>query len=500
MGYPVSYRKHGRERSSSQGGAKPKRVAPPLRPIPRGVPGVRRPLPGGPGRRLPPLPPRPIPPAGATGGGGKGIPGWWGWAFVAWATYEEWARQHALNAAGYWRLPQNSAWTLVNTCNPSQVVYNAASWAVTFNGVPDILSSQCLPLQAFTYAGGNYPFGNENYDPGPGYRQMVIWDGHRSLPSRWANRFTYNRGASDTGAMPRLLPPWMIPQWFPNNPIGEPWSPPVSNPWNPFAPPLGPQFQPRFVPFRKPAVPRGPEGPERENDPDRKNRPKPKRQAKPIEVIPSPGRGPRPRPRPRPNPRPGPGPTPNPGPGVRPSINTVIRPDGSASTRLALHRLRAPRGKERETKVRGKFAQAVMIAVNIFGEFTEAIDLMDNIYEALPQDGKRRSIEERMGYIYHHYDQIDWWKFIRNYIKSQVGDMAVGLQGQANKWRYQQTGALGSNQIGGSRLTGDPWREEIERRLKERGLSWSPSNVSDAAVDIIFEYIEAGGTAFSGQE
>ena len=164
-------------------------------------------------------------------------PGWWDVGEFVW---NEITNPQPVSFA--WNVPPGG-WELVNTCSPNQNTYNSEAWAMTTVRFVDILSSACFGLQAFTYGGdaGNYPGNDPAYEPASNQQELIIWDQHRTLPTRWANRFVYNRALGSVVTPPHYGPNvYDLPQYKPSpHPRRQPA--PGGGPGQPAPSPGGPR-------------------------------------------------------------------------------------------------------------------------------------------------------------------------------------------------------------------------------------------------------------------
>lgn len=440
--YPTAYRRKPRPSHSSQGGARPMGKGPAPAPAPK-VPGYAprpdpRRIPARPGRkgasRPPQVPPRKprMPRRFAPGGGGGNLGGLIAAAgFVLWDQWEQAQSNAAIQSGGYFHAPPG--WTLVNSCSPSQLTYNAQIWCVSLRPVPDIYATACLPLQAVPHFG-------VRTNPPPGVtdrRELVTFDRWRNPIERWANRFTWTRPAG-----PDIEPPlFRFPQLVANRYWREiRYYPDATqqHPFDPYSPPLRPEWvapKPFNVSWEKLAKVFGTpkDGPEDRVDWYGPPKDKPKPVTRPtVRLVPRPGRQPKPTPQPAPQPS---------NPTRPPSFTTVFNPwKDKVKPRSfhATHARRPPRRNEKEKKLKGKYARAIAIGFGLFGQFTEILDFVEVVYRSLPkhrQEFGNVKVEKKLRAIYAHMGEIELETLARNWLKNQIEDYLYALRGKADAYR-----------------------------------------------------------------
>lgn len=126
-------------------------------------------------------------------------------------------------------------------------------------------------------------------------------------------------------------------------------------------------------------------------------------------------------------------------PGARPSFPTrdfVTLPNGRSYARNGRHHLRRPRKREHERKP--TVARVLYGFLNAFGAATEAQDLVDAAWQALPKHLRtksfhggnyvRPSFDKRQRDVYNHYREIDLEQFLKNVLANQLEDAFIGRQ------------------------------------------------------------------------
>lgn len=75
----------------------------------------------------------------------------------------------------------------------------------------------------------------------------------------------------------------------------------------------------------------------------------------------------------------------------------------------------------------------------VYGKLTEADDIIDAVYEALPKKYRKpfASRAEKLARLYRYADKIDMSDAMYNLVKAQALDYAIGKSSQigAQKWR-----------------------------------------------------------------
>ena len=86
-----------------------------------------------------------------------------------------------------------------------------------------------------------------------------------------------------------------------------------------------------------------------------------------------------------------------------------------------------PRGKE----VKIKMGAVAAIVTGVFGAMTEIKDFLESLYDALPDDVKRRykgrATTTLARAVWENFDQIDWGKATWNLVKNEIEDRIIGL-------------------------------------------------------------------------
>lgn len=127
-----------------------------------------------------------------------------------------------------------------------------------------------------------------------------------------------------------------------------------------------------------------------------------------------------------------------------------------------VHSLTPPRKNEKEGKVR-VYTPGFEVINNIVGNVTEAVDFIEAIYKAVPDEGKVRypgtnwikrnpSPQEKLWAIYENFDEIDIARAIGEVAKDQLEDIIFGKLGEINARASAQ--ALPTGQLGLSSFTG----------------------------------------------
>ena len=147
-------------------------------------------------------------------------------------------------------------------------------------------------------------------------------------------------------------------------------------------------------------------------------------------VSPTPIRGPNVAPRPAPRPRPKP--VAYPAPALRPFVGPVpytavqIYP-GPVKAVAAAGRSKPPAN----TRERKMIVSAGAVAV-AFGMGTEAIDLIDNIYDNISNKPRKRlKVPDKVAYIWRNLDRVDWTGAFNDFLRDQLTDAAIARLSQA---------------------------------------------------------------------
>lgn len=261
-------------------------------------------------------------------------------------------------------------------------------------------------------------------------------------PSQWWRKTSVRN--------PRVLPPpvWdpFLPRWDPVNPQLDPEAMPIGRPM-PLPEPVPPAFapaQPTTSPHARPGDPiRGPVEVPRWDYPW----PEPWWPGWPVPVSPSPG------PRPvttTPPVVPLPVPLPPPVTGVDvPPGDPVVPPSISASPGAPRLRRRRPRNgprkpgksvKERKLILTPGAKSLVGLALNFA---TEAADLIDAFWWALPPEYRSPPIKHPKGYwyavgaaqkardVWENFEHVDLEKALKNFVSMQASDMVAAQSGKA---------------------------------------------------------------------
>lgn len=136
---------------------------------------------------------------------------------------------------------------------------------------------------------------------------------------------------------------------------------------------------------------------------------------------------------------PGQGVSPSRDPGQWPGQMPGRAPSPATSTAgSGVHNKRPPGPREKERK--GRIAKGLWEALNAFGKFTEAQDMIDNAWKALPKNlrsksfhkGKyvRPSWDKRAGDVLKHWRKVDLEQFVKNVIANEIEDQFIGRQSQ----------------------------------------------------------------------
>lgn len=113
----------------------------------------------------------------------------------------------------------------------------------------------------------------------------------------------------------------------------------------------------------------------------------------------------------------------------------------------------APKPREREIKMKLRGPKWIYGLQKLYHEYTEANDVIDAIYEALPENlrkgaekarkkelknaGKKQIIgpQDKLEVLYHNLDRVDLNEAFKNILKNQIEDAAVGAANQhVKKW------------------------------------------------------------------
>lgn len=424
--------------------------APAPRPSPKPAPKPAPPfkVPGKPGRgpdRTPKLPYLdPVPQLGTTRSrwtphagltalpkklGGKIFNFAGGWVGIGFAILD-WAHSQEYEIPAEWQAGSN--WKLWTTCpDPSAPFpwYVCSRVYGLTNGPPSGYEAEgsvyCLGEQAGFPCDGTDPTIPATWTPPNPFVNRVAFYQVWHNPVTGADRAwfinSYRKEVASSDPI-TFIPPQSgeINSVFgPNVPV-MPW-------WVPLLPNLAPVAQPYEAPAKPLNVPRpDPWSPE------------------------SPDVGPRPAPKPVPDTVPFPGLepyiTPVPRPAPAPSVSIDPLAPGKPQPGTRPHVPRPPGPGEKESKSRlGPLASAAWHHV---GGITEGVDLINDVYEALPKDlkialykklGRQPTPQEKVEAIFANLSKVDIPQALLNYINSQLEDMvfgiAGGLLGQASKQR-----------------------------------------------------------------
>lgn len=234
-------------------------------------------------------------------------------------------------------------------------------------------------------------------------------------------------------------------------------------------------------------------------------------------VIVIPGTGPWPDirvPIPMPNPVPKPGtptPTPGPVPGVivdpalgptplppyaspAPTVRVDIPADAppQVKTEDGTHTKTPPRRGEKEKKAR--VPRALLGVMKIVGTITEAGDLIDVVYNAIPcaakfkagMFGRPVTAVDKAQFIATHADQIDETELLRGYTKNQFEDAYYGRMSPERAY-YQQSYKAGTGKLQGGKFHRYTRRSEQEQReLASRGYP-----TKDPVIEAFNSYVDS---------
>nr|QXN72839.1 MAG: hypothetical protein [Microvirus sp.] len=127
------------------------------------------------------------------------------------------------------------------------------------------------------------------------------------------------------------------------------------------------------------------------------------------------------------------------GPKLAPRL--VVGPRGAVA-QPGRHRPARPGQRVKERKVKVLAVSPSLPVVRIFSQVTEAGDLIDAVYEALPEDLRkgRRRMTRKLKQIYDHYDKVDIGQAIENIIENQLEDFVIGKVGQGASKGAQRIG------------------------------------------------------------
>lgn len=286
---------------------------------------------------------------------------------------------------------------------------------------------------------------------------------------------------------------------------------PVVNPWVP----LKPGFpQPAPVPIPYTVLPKAPALPDPYVDPW-PDEPTPT-YVPGVIVIPGqphPVYVPVPLPAPQPGPKPG-GPV-APGPGVRPAnpwpdlgpgtppyvvpaptTGVVVTPANPVPVpippKVGTHSNTRPQPRQKEKKVRVPAAfRAIMSAV---GFITEAGDMIDVVYGAIPCSakfkagmfGRHVNAWDKAQFIQQHAGEIDTRELMRGYMKNQFEDAYYGRLSPESAY-YQQARDAGLGPLQGGKFHRYSQRSEAENQeLRRRGFE-----TKDPIVDAFNQYVDS---------
>lgn len=394
-----------------------------------------------------------------------------------------------------------AGWVNVLTCPPN----NAYKLEPGFSHarVPCGGAISCLTLQAGPGPGvSSYGLGWPNCSVVNNCLQVIIADNRELTPGVYRSHYRYVFRYQCT-LNPPLDPTTDAADWVvPNTRLLQPYSPP--NPYADF-PPLTAQPYPSPIPYRQ--LPYWP-------DPDHEILPSPgtpfpapmpqpdpwvepfpgvlppvpaPRPRPIVRPAPSPAPGPRPRPAPGPGPRPAPGPQPGPAPRpsprptppvtpppavpppyTRPGTGVIYyytKPTPGAQPRTRIregwpqHRETRPSPREKEKKFR--MGAAMSALWNATGQVTEAMDLINVAYGAMPcqskydaglmKKGQKLDPVKKAAFIAANLDKMDATEFLRGKLKNDFEDMFFGLT-STERAQYGLSFRAGLNTRGGNSM------------------------------------------------
>lgn len=127
-------------------------------------------------------------------------------------------------------------------------------------------------------------------------------------------------------------------------------------------------------------------------------------------------------------------------PGTQTRPGTATQPGGASGGRTAagpgIHTKEPPGPKVKERK--GRVAKELWDALNAFGKMTEAQDMIDNAWKALPKSVRTKAFHKgqyvrpawwkRASDVWNNWDKIDMEQFVKNVIANHIEDELIGRQ------------------------------------------------------------------------
>lgn len=161
--------------------------------------------------------------------------------------------------------------------------------------------------------------------------------------------------------------------------------------------------------------------------------------------------------------------------------------DGRAVPVAGTHVLEPPGRGKRERKHR--VSRKVYQAMGVYGEYTEAVDVIDAAWWALPDSVRKRvnrggdtwvrkngkwisqaSTLQKVEAIYRNYRQLDMPGFVKNLVMNQIIDYVGGLGGKASKAISQKLGLPWGLQFGSAAIKYAQERKRMNAERAKRGL------------------------------